>query len=70
MFQEHLKDVLSVSMLFQGSLKIAAKKFQWCFREISRVYQKCWKGDSRKFYFFLNVSKKLRGTLKGVSIVF
>ena len=48
-----------------------SRKFQGCFKQVSRVFQGSLKGVSRKFQgCFKEVSRVFQGSLKGVSRVF
>ena len=69
---------LDVSRMFQDILR----KFQGCFKEVSRTFQESFKGVSRKFQdcfkklprmfqdSFKGVSRKFKGCFKEVSRVF
>ena len=61
-----LKCFNSVSRKFKGCLK-----FQWCFKEVFRVFTESFKGVSRKFQgFFKEVSRVFQGSLREISRVF
>ena len=53
--------------VFQGSFKGVLRKFQGCFKEISRVFHGSFKVVSRKFQGCLKeVSRGFHGRFKGV----
>ena len=56
---------------FQQSFKGVSGKFQWPFKEVSRVLQDCFKGYPSKFQGpFQQVSKEIQEGFKEVSTVF
>ena len=83
MSQGYLRVVLRVFQVFQGFTRVftdcskvsknfhgAIRKFQMCFRKVSRVFQKCSKGHSSKFQWrFDIVSRKFQFLLGWFKVV-
>ena len=56
--------------MFQGSLKVVSRKFQWCFEEVSRAFQRSYMDVSRVFHDFQgcfhSVLRKFQEKFQGV----